>query len=264
MIQRKRTLEERVDASTPGRVFPDEERLAIGEGKHFDEMAVLFLDICGFSALPNWTTDEQKLVLKTLNLFMGEMLTVVRDYGGTFEKNTGDGLMAYFGEGARSTAEVVKPAVEAAITMHYLNDNLLNYFLIRLDASRFSFGSELMSEPITPRRRAAIHGGSHGSPSLQLAPPPILHACSMRHIPNGGICIGEKTSTKHYQTNGPKAARQSLRALDTPVGTMAPHIRLGHLNTVLHTSPFDLEKTMTPPVSVSFGDHNYNSAGLSD
>ena len=60
---------------------------------------------------------------------MGEMLTVVRDCGGTFEKNTGDGLMAYFGEGARSTAEVVEPAVEAAITMHYLNDNLLNYFL---------------------------------------------------------------------------------------------------------------------------------------
>jgi uncharacterized membrane protein YeaQ/YmgE (transglycosylase-associated protein family) len=29
---------------------------------------------------------------------------------------------------------------------------------------------------------------------------------------------------------------------------MAPHIRLGHLNTVRHTSPFDLEKTMTPPV----------------
>jgi hypothetical protein len=96
---RKNQLEERVDASTQGRVIPEEERLAIGEGKHFIELAVLFLDICGFSNLPNWTTDEQKVTLKSLNLFMGEMLSIVRDFGGTFEKNTGDGLMAYFGGG---------------------------------------------------------------------------------------------------------------------------------------------------------------------
>ena len=98
-------LEDRVDASTEGRVIPEEDQLAIGEGKHFPELAVLFLDICGFSNLPNWTTEEQKTILKTLNLFMGEMLAIVRDFGGIFEKNTGDGLMAYFGEGSRSVSE---------------------------------------------------------------------------------------------------------------------------------------------------------------
>jgi len=46
-----------------------------------------------------------------MNVFMSEMITLVRDFDGRFEKNTGDGLMAYFGEGAKTDAERVKPAV---------------------------------------------------------------------------------------------------------------------------------------------------------
>jgi len=35
-------------------------------------------------------------MLRVLNLFFTEMIRIVEDYGGAVEKNTGDGLMAYF------------------------------------------------------------------------------------------------------------------------------------------------------------------------
>ena len=119
--------------------------MRLGEGKHFDIMTVMFLDICKFSDRPNWTTEEQKAVLKTLNIFMGEMLSIVRDFGGEFEKNTGDGLMAYFGAGAGSIAESIKPAAEAAVMMHYINDHFIGYLLKKsgYDPIRFRIGIDV-------------------------------------------------------------------------------------------------------------------------
>jgi adenylate cyclase len=184
-------VSERAEASTKGRVVPDENELAIGEGKHFNELAILFLDICQFSEIPNWTTDEQKIVLKTLNIFMAEMLAIVRDFNGIFEKNTGDGLMAYFGEGATSTAEAVKPAIEAAVVMHYVNDNLLPHFLNKAGGQPIRFRVGIDSGPIT-LARVAIHGGTHGG-LVAIGTTANLACKLMRHIPNGGICIGEKT-----------------------------------------------------------------------
>jgi adenylate cyclase len=191
LISRRAQLEDRVDASTQGRVIPEEDQLAIGEGKHFNEMAVLFLDICGFSNLPNWTTEEQKTVLKLLNLFMGEMLSIVRDFGGTFEKNTGDGLMAYFGEGAKTSAEAVKPAVEAAVMMHYMNDTWISVIMNKLGLPPIKFRVGIDIGPITIAR-VAIHGGSHGG-IVAIGTTANVACKLMKHIPDGGICMGEKT-----------------------------------------------------------------------
>jgi len=221
LFRRNTQLETRVDASTQGRVIPEEEQLAIGEGKHFNELAVLFLDVCGFSDLPNWTTDEQKIVLKTLNLFMGEMLSIVRDFGGTFEKNTGDGLMAYFGEGANSRAEAVKPAVEAAVMMHYVNDNLIRFFLNKLQRPAIRFRIGIDAGPITVAR-VAIHGGSHGG-IVAIGTTANLACKLMKHIPNGGICIGANTFR-----DLPNGWGQSCAAISEPTGfvyvaTQAPY-----------------------------------------
>src|SRR5258708_22248898 len=82
-------LEDRMEDVVKGRVVPDIEDLTIGSGRQL-QLAILFLDICGFSAIPNWSSDEQKAVLSRLYLFMSEMVTVVRDFEGHFEKNTGD------------------------------------------------------------------------------------------------------------------------------------------------------------------------------
>jgi class 3 adenylate cyclase len=88
------SLDERIGSVVKGRVIPDVEDVNIGSGSQC-RLAVLFLDICGFSQLPNWAPEEQKSVLALMNLFMAEMISTVRDFDGRFEKNTGDGLMAY-------------------------------------------------------------------------------------------------------------------------------------------------------------------------
>ena len=121
-------LQDRIQGITEGRVMPDREDITIGSGKRF-ELAVLFLDICQFSSRANWTTQEQSVVLGLMNVFMAEMLSIVHDFGGTYEKNTGDGLMAYFGEDGATEAERVKPAVEAAVVMHYVNDQIITPWL---------------------------------------------------------------------------------------------------------------------------------------
>jgi adenylate cyclase len=211
LCKRRAQMELRVDASTQGRVIPEEEQLAIGEAKHFTRMSVLFLDICGFSNIPNWTTEEQKQVLKTLNLFMGEMLTIVRDFDGTFEKNTGDGLMAYFGEGAATDAEAVKPAVEAAIMMHYVNDTWIRLMMDKDGRLPINFRVGIDVGPITIAR-VAIHGGSHGG--IVAVGTAANVACKlMKQIPNGGICIGEKTY--HALPNG---LAQSCQRIDQSTG----------------------------------------------
>src|SRR5450631_1860661 len=83
------------DAAAAGRVVPGDDDLAIGEGRRLD-LAVMFLDISGFSRRWSVTPGQQDMMLRTLNLFFTEMIKIAEDYGGTVEKNTGDGLMAYF------------------------------------------------------------------------------------------------------------------------------------------------------------------------
>jgi class 3 adenylate cyclase len=85
-------------------------------------MAVMFLDICGFSGRPADTPADQDVLLRALNLFFTEMFRIAEDYGGTVEKNTGDGLMAYF-EDQASDGRVsgCQRAVAAALTMMYTN-----------------------------------------------------------------------------------------------------------------------------------------------
>jgi adenylate cyclase len=122
--RRIEVLQDRIRDVTDGRVMPDREDITIGSGKRFD-LAVLFLDLCGFSSRPNWTPEEQSVILAMMNVFMAEMLSIVKDFGGTYEKNTGDSLMAYFGEDGATEADRIKPAVEAAIVMHYVNDQLM-------------------------------------------------------------------------------------------------------------------------------------------
>jgi len=72
---------------TDGRVVPADDDLAIGAAKRM-KPAVLFLDICKFSQIPSYDEADQDNVLRVLNLFMAEMLYVIRAHQGEFEKNT--------------------------------------------------------------------------------------------------------------------------------------------------------------------------------
>jgi len=66
-----------------------------------------------------------------MDIFMAEMMNIVRDHNGEFEKNTGDGLMAYFGTETSNPVECVNSAINAALTMHYFNDNLLIPYMLQ-------------------------------------------------------------------------------------------------------------------------------------
>ena len=79
----------------PGRVVPENDDIVIGSGRRLN-LAVLFLDISAFSARQSFTEGDQATVLRVLSLFFSEMVKIAEDYGGVVEKNTGDGLFAYF------------------------------------------------------------------------------------------------------------------------------------------------------------------------
>ncbi len=171
-----------------GRVVPDDDDLMIGAARRL-KLAVVFLDICGFSKIPSDDEGQQDNVLKVLNLFMAEMLQVVKKHGGVFEKNTGDGLMAYFS--GPSECECAQLAVDAAVTMHCYNDQVISPRLkkIGLPEIRFRVGIEAGTVTVA---NVGIVGGDHRS--LVAIGTTANVACKlMTLLPSGGIVIGDYT-----------------------------------------------------------------------
>jgi class 3 adenylate cyclase len=132
-IARVETLRQKISsraAISPGRVIPDDLDLVIGTGRRINA-TILFLDICRFSERSSSTADEQEMMIRVLNLFFTEMIRITEDYGGVVEKNTGDGLMAYFedkplGSGGENST---KCATACALTMQAANTNLISPIL---------------------------------------------------------------------------------------------------------------------------------------
>jgi adenylate cyclase len=114
-----------------GRTIPDTTNLAMATGRRLSA-AIMFIDICGFSNRPSETEAEQATLMAALNLFFSEMIKIAEDYGGTVEKNTGDGLMAYFEDGTSSPPENgPHRAVACALTMMVASEILINPILTK-------------------------------------------------------------------------------------------------------------------------------------
>jgi class 3 adenylate cyclase len=125
--------------SLPGREIPDADSLVIGEGRRL-KMAVLFLDVCKFSARLSNSEEEQNSILSTFTLFFSEMVRILEDYGGTVEKNTGDGLMAYFEDGGGNPPERgSKRALAASLTMFRTSTQLINPLLEKSAIQKVDF-----------------------------------------------------------------------------------------------------------------------------
>lgn len=139
-----------------GRVVPVLDDLAIHDGRHIDA-TVMFLDICGFSQRPSWTAAEQQVLLNVLSLFFTEMIRIVEDHGGTVEKNTGDGLMAYFTRGADGVPAPQK-GIAAALTMFDARLTLINPTLISSGVAPIDFRICLDHGPVTIARVGAARG----------------------------------------------------------------------------------------------------------
>jgi adenylate cyclase len=115
------------DNSADGRVVPTDDDLVIGEGRRLP-LTILFTDISGFSNRISLTPEQQEMNLRIFNLYFSEMIRIVEDYGGTVEKNTGDGLMAYFEDAAEYETHdnSTKRALACALTMFAANQHLLS------------------------------------------------------------------------------------------------------------------------------------------
>jgi class 3 adenylate cyclase len=138
-----------------GRVVPDDDSLSLGDGRCLD-MAVMFLDVCGFSSRGMETIEEQDLMLRVLNIFFTEMIRIAEEYGGNVEKNTGDGLLVYFNDGEGSPPEKgTKRAIASALTMISANTHLINPILRATPTKEIEFRISLDYGPVTVARLGA-------------------------------------------------------------------------------------------------------------
>ena len=138
--------------TAPGRVVPEAADLVIGAGRRLD-VAIMFVDISGFSSWPAETLAEQKGVLAVLSLFFTEIVRIAEDYGGTVEKNTGDGLMVYFEDRAADAGS--KRAVACALTMFHTNVSLVTPVLARANIAPIQFRVTIDHGPATIGRLGA-------------------------------------------------------------------------------------------------------------
>ncbi len=174
--------------SGEGRLVPDDESLSIGDGKRLT-MAIMFIDICGFSNRAMETLEEQDLTLRVLNLFFTEMIRIAEEYGGNVEKNTGDGLLIYFNDGEGNPPERgTKRAVACALTMLAANKHLINPILRNTPTTEIEFRTSIDYGSVTiarlgpPRRfnsNAAIGATANFASKM------------LKHAKAGDIVMGE-------------------------------------------------------------------------
>jgi len=94
--ERAEEVEERLSDIPKGYTMPDPGDMTIGSAKKL-RLGIVFIDIAGFTDYTQ--SNETEDVLFMLNILIPEVMELVRDYDGYFEKNTGDGILAYFGAG---------------------------------------------------------------------------------------------------------------------------------------------------------------------
>ena len=141
-------------ASSPGRVVPASDDLVIGTGRRL-VATVMFVDISRFSERRSNTVDEQEMMLRVLNLFMTEMIRIIEEYGGHVEKNTGDGLLAYFEDGLGDERNSVKRAVACSLTMQSANELLISPVLQNSSVDPIDFRTTIEYGSITVARIGA-------------------------------------------------------------------------------------------------------------
>lgn len=137
-----------------GRVVPGNDDIVIGSGRRLS-LAVLFLDISAFSTRRSFTEEEQAINLRILSLFFSEMIKIAEDYGGVVEKNTGDGLFAYFEDSPMPSVPASQKAVAATLTMFAANDYLIRPILRNSSIAPLGFRVSIDYGPVTVAKLGA-------------------------------------------------------------------------------------------------------------
>lgn len=154
----RRRISAQKQAVFGGRLIPDPADLPIGRGRRLDA-AVLFLDISGFTSRPSETPAEQDIQVRVLSLFFSEIIRVVGDYGGTVEKNTGDGIMAYFARSAGGDAR--HRAVACAMTMFHAAAEFVNPIVVQSGINSIEFRICIDYGSVTIARLGAAQRFNH-------------------------------------------------------------------------------------------------------
>jgi adenylate cyclase len=206
------------------RALPSDDSLTIGEARRFSA-AVLFIDVCGFSGRSLEGDQEQDRTFKALALFFAEMARICEDYGGGVEKNTGDGLMAWFRDNDGSPPEKAsKRAVAAALTMMEVNGGPLATLYREMQVEPFSIRITIDKGMITvgnmglPRGfRANVAVGStanFASKLLKLAKADeiVIGDTVKKELPEGWqaftVPVTESTGWTYVQTQLPYLAHR--------------------------------------------------------
>ncbi|WP_435159836.1 adenylate/guanylate cyclase domain-containing protein [Haladaptatus sp. DFWS20] len=135
--ERTETVEERLEDIPKGRTNPSLGDLTIHSAKRY-RLGVVFVDINGFSDYMSDNDDEDTLFM--LNVFIPEIMELVRDFGGKLEKNTGDGILAYFGAGDDDES-AVETLLEYIATVKWTLDNHINPILEDHDIETISIST---------------------------------------------------------------------------------------------------------------------------
>lgn len=99
------------------RTMPDLSALGIGTAKRMNA-AIMFFDFENFTAVTSHISQEDTLMI--LNVATTTVMRIVREWGGTVEKHTGDGVMAILGTETLKTNIIAQQAIESAQTIKYL------------------------------------------------------------------------------------------------------------------------------------------------
>lgn len=120
--RRTEKLNERLESIPEGKTIPKKEQFRLNEAKRYD-LAMVFIDIDGFT---DYLIDHgPHRVLYLLGLFVPEAMKLVKEYDGYFEKNTGDGIFAYFGFD-KEPNEAISDMLQYITTVRWVIDNEIN------------------------------------------------------------------------------------------------------------------------------------------
>ena len=99
------------------RTMPDLKELNIGTAKR-TTIAILFFDLVDFTTISSHINQED--TLKILNVITSTVMLIVREWKGTVEKHTGDGIMAILGTETNELEVIAREAIEVVQTIKYV------------------------------------------------------------------------------------------------------------------------------------------------
>ncbi len=97
--------------------MPDLSVLEIGSARRMNA-AILFFDLENFTSTSSQISNEATLFI--LNNIIPSLTRIIRHWGGTVEKNTGDGIMAILGTETRDPETIAREAIESAMAIRYV------------------------------------------------------------------------------------------------------------------------------------------------